>query len=197
VLPDIQQDILESFVDRGQLRHLREPTLLANGKTRPRPETGSPAAAGAYARTRSLLARPSRRHLLQRRDPSRYRCSLGRTTAEYPLDHYVTTCPSCAPSTWSRSYPTPPLPAHRRGLSDLPRLPQALRENLRAVDQRHHGSRQGRQAPTETATTHSTHSTVPSYTFLDQLVEPLDSRPPKNPRRSQRVQNSRNPHISF
>ncbi|HJW45040.1 MAG TPA: hypothetical protein VJ484_00970 [Lysobacter sp.] len=32
---DIQQDILESFVDRGQLRHLREPTLLANGKRVP------------------------------------------------------------------------------------------------------------------------------------------------------------------
>jgi hypothetical protein len=32
---DIQQDILESFVDRGQLRHLREPTRLANGKRVP------------------------------------------------------------------------------------------------------------------------------------------------------------------
>jgi len=32
---DIQQDILETFVDRGQLRKLSEPTVLANGKRIP------------------------------------------------------------------------------------------------------------------------------------------------------------------
>jgi len=32
---DVQQDILESFVDRGQLRHLSEPTVLPNGKRIP------------------------------------------------------------------------------------------------------------------------------------------------------------------
>jgi len=32
---DAQQDILESFVDRGQLRKLAEPTRLANGKRVP------------------------------------------------------------------------------------------------------------------------------------------------------------------
>ena len=32
---DVQQDILESFVDRGQLRKLSEPTLLPNGKRIP------------------------------------------------------------------------------------------------------------------------------------------------------------------
>lgn len=29
---NVQQDILETFVDRGQLRRLAEPTLLPNGK---------------------------------------------------------------------------------------------------------------------------------------------------------------------
>jgi hypothetical protein len=29
---NVQQDILETFVDRGQLRKLTEPTVLANGK---------------------------------------------------------------------------------------------------------------------------------------------------------------------
>jgi hypothetical protein len=32
---DAQQDILETFVDRGQLRKLAEPTVLANGKRIP------------------------------------------------------------------------------------------------------------------------------------------------------------------
>lgn len=32
---DVQQDILETFVDRGQLRKLAEPTVLANGKRVP------------------------------------------------------------------------------------------------------------------------------------------------------------------
>jgi hypothetical protein len=32
---DVQQDILETFVDRGQLRKLAEPTLLPNGKPIP------------------------------------------------------------------------------------------------------------------------------------------------------------------
>lgn len=32
---DVQQDILETFIDRGQLRKLREPTVLPNGKRVP------------------------------------------------------------------------------------------------------------------------------------------------------------------
>jgi hypothetical protein len=32
---DIQQDILETFIDRGQLQHLTQPTVLANGKRIP------------------------------------------------------------------------------------------------------------------------------------------------------------------
>ena len=32
---NVQQDILETFVDRGQLRKLAEPTVLANGKRIP------------------------------------------------------------------------------------------------------------------------------------------------------------------
>ena len=32
---DVQQDILETFLDRGQLRKLAEPTVLANGKRIP------------------------------------------------------------------------------------------------------------------------------------------------------------------
>ena len=32
---NIQQDILETFVDRGQLHHLAEPTILPNGKRIP------------------------------------------------------------------------------------------------------------------------------------------------------------------
>jgi hypothetical protein len=31
----VQQDILETFIDRGQLRQLAEPTRLANGKRIP------------------------------------------------------------------------------------------------------------------------------------------------------------------
>jgi hypothetical protein len=29
--PDVQQDVLETLIDRGQLRKLAEPTILSNG----------------------------------------------------------------------------------------------------------------------------------------------------------------------
>jgi hypothetical protein len=32
---DIQQDILETFIDRGQLQHLAKPTVTASGRTIP------------------------------------------------------------------------------------------------------------------------------------------------------------------
>jgi hypothetical protein len=35
---DVQQDILETFVDRGQLQRLAQPTISATGKRPPRPE---------------------------------------------------------------------------------------------------------------------------------------------------------------
>src|SRR5207302_2588295 len=37
-----QQDILETFVDRGQLQKLAEPTVLANGKRIPGPKLDQP-----------------------------------------------------------------------------------------------------------------------------------------------------------
>jgi hypothetical protein len=47
---NVQQDILETFVDRGQLRKLAEPTLLDSGKRIPGLKLDHPRQLGACPR---------------------------------------------------------------------------------------------------------------------------------------------------
>lgn len=82
---DIQQDILESFVDRGQLRHLREPTLLANGKRVPGLKLDHPrqlALMHALVRFSHVPAGDTFSSAEIHPDTA---AALGRTTAEYTL----------------------------------------------------------------------------------------------------------------
>src|SRR5271166_5583639 len=63
----VQQDILESFVDRGQLHHLTQPTILPNGKRIPRAQTRRSTTTGSDARPGMLRSHCCRQHLYHRR----------------------------------------------------------------------------------------------------------------------------------
>jgi hypothetical protein len=52
----VQRDILETFVDRGQLRKLAEPTVLPSGKRIPGLKLDKPTTTGADAALVSLRA---------------------------------------------------------------------------------------------------------------------------------------------
>jgi hypothetical protein len=67
---DIQQDILETFVDRGLLHQLSQPTLLPNGKRIPGLEDRPSPPTRPHAGFGPLLPHRRRRHLHQRRTPS-------------------------------------------------------------------------------------------------------------------------------
>jgi len=51
---NVQQDILETFVDRGQLRKLAQPTITSTGKRIPGPQARSPSATRPDACARTL-----------------------------------------------------------------------------------------------------------------------------------------------
>jgi len=51
----VQQDILETFVNRGQLRQLAEPTCLPNGKSIPGLKLDHPCQLGKTVRTQIIF----------------------------------------------------------------------------------------------------------------------------------------------
>ena len=100
---NVQPDVLETFLDRGQLRKLAEPTILPSGKRipglkldHPRPLAVmhalvrfSPMAAGGSFTTADLYA------------PALD--ALGLSESRYTLASFrYMTYPSCAPKAWSR-----------------------------------------------------------------------------------------------
>src|ERR1700676_4652893 len=128
---NVQQDILETFVDRGQLRKLAEPTITSTGKRIPGFKLDSPSATRPHACTGTLRTHRSRQYLHHRRNPSpRHRSArlhprtlharlAALRSLETPRQR-----PRCqAPELSQLS--TPPA-----GLLDLPRLPEALRTRL-------------------------------------------------------------------
>jgi len=58
---NVQPDVLETFIDRGQLRKLAEPTILPKRQADSRPEARSPASTGSDACAGALLPYGSRR----------------------------------------------------------------------------------------------------------------------------------------
>ena len=137
----VQQDILETFVDRGQLRQLAEPTRLPNGKRIPGLKLDHPRqlalmhalvrfahiAAGDTFTTRDLHG-PTAAALDTTTDQYRL-ASLRYDLSKLRAKGLVERVPH------SRRYRL--LPAR---LLDLPALPETLRARLRAAD--------GRPAPT-------------------------------------------------
>ncbi len=63
---DVQQDILETFIDRGQLRQLSQPYGDGQRQTDPGTETRPSPATGPDARTGAILPRRRRRHVYHR-----------------------------------------------------------------------------------------------------------------------------------
>jgi hypothetical protein len=100
-----QQDILETFVDRGQLRQLAEPTILANGIRIPGLKLDPPrqlAVMHALVRFANLAAGEGFHSTDVRR--SKLSASTPRNT-RWPRS--ATTSPNCAPRAWSRRFPIP------------------------------------------------------------------------------------------
>src|SRR5207244_5902791 len=82
---DVQQDILESFVDRGQLQSLIQPTILPNGKRIPGLKLDHPRQLSlmhALARFSHIAAQDSFSTVEIHADTA---AALGRTTTEYSL----------------------------------------------------------------------------------------------------------------
>jgi len=82
---DVQQDILESFIDRGQLLKLTQPTILANGKRVPGLKLDHPrqlALMQALVRFSHIAAQDSFSTAEVHEDTAD---ALGRTTAHYTL----------------------------------------------------------------------------------------------------------------
>jgi hypothetical protein len=82
---DVQQDILESFVDRGQLRRLGEPTLLPNGKRVPGLKLDHPRQLGlmhALVRFSHIAAGDTFSSTEIHADTAK---ALGRTVSDYKL----------------------------------------------------------------------------------------------------------------
>lgn len=82
---EVQQDILESFVDRGQLQTLIQPTILPNGKRIPGLKLVHPrqlALMHALVRFSHIAAQDSFSTAEVHADTAE---ALGRTTAEYTL----------------------------------------------------------------------------------------------------------------
>ena len=82
---NVQQDILETFVDRGQLRQLAQPTVLPNGKRIPGLKLGPSAATRPHARPRALCQHRGRQHFHHRRDLPAHPQSPGCVPDNYSL----------------------------------------------------------------------------------------------------------------
>jgi len=104
---NIQQDILETFVDRGQLRQLAAPTILSNGKRIPGLKLDHPRqialmhALVRFAHVAAGIPSVPLNSSVQRSKP----------WAAAPLStrwrHFVTTFPNSEPSAWSRKFREP------------------------------------------------------------------------------------------
>ena len=149
---NVQQDIVETFLDRGQLRKLAQPTITAAGKRIPGLKLDNPRqlalmhalvrfshiAAGNSFTTAELHPRSRRRPRLRRRSlhPRFAALRSFKTSRQGPR---------------RKAAALAPLPAPSQRLLDLPRLPEALRTRLRPADRRPPLAHQGRrQAPQPT-----------------------------------------------
>jgi hypothetical protein len=103
---NIQPDILETFIDRSQLRQLSQPTLRPNGKRIPGLKLDHPRQlAVMHALVRfSHIAAESTFTTAELHPQTRPSIAPPLTTAFPPCG---TTCPSCGPRAWWRKFPTP------------------------------------------------------------------------------------------
>jgi hypothetical protein len=145
---NVQQDILETFVDRGQLRKLAEPTITSTGKRIPGLKLDHPRQlALMHALVRfAHIAAGGWQYLYDRRNPPhRHRSARLRPRTLHPRFPPLRPLetpgqgPCCqAPQLSSLSTPS-------SGILNLPRLPDAVRTRLRATHGRPSQPRQSRR----------------------------------------------------
>jgi hypothetical protein len=100
---NVQQDILETFVDRGQLQQLREPTTLPNGKRIPGLKPDHPrqlAVMQALVRFSHIAAAST---FMTKELHAEAAASLAISTADTPWRRSATTSPSFAQRGWWKS----------------------------------------------------------------------------------------------
>src|ERR1017187_4335518 len=129
---NVQQDILETFVDRGQMRRLAEPTILPSGKRIPGLKLDHP---------RQLAVMHSLVRFANIAGGGRFTTAdlyapaldaLGLTEAQYSLASFRYDLSKLRAKGLVEKVPRfPSLSIGRQGLLDLRGVPQAVRESLR------------------------------------------------------------------
>jgi hypothetical protein len=132
---NVQQDILETFIDRGQLRRLAEPTITSTGKRIPGLRLDHP-------RQLALM------HALVRFA----HVAAGNSFTTGEIHPHVIKALGCSPDRYTpaslrydlsklrakgarrQASKLPPLSTPAAGILDLSRLPEALRARLRPAD---------------------------------------------------------------
>ena len=129
---NVQQDILETFIDRGQLRKLAEPTITATGKRIPGLKLDNPrqlALMHALVRFTHIAAANS---FTTAELHPRVLAALGRPRrAIHPRLAALRSLKTSRQRARRKASPLPSLSTAPAGLFDLPRLPEALRARLR------------------------------------------------------------------
>jgi hypothetical protein len=128
----VQQDVLETFIDRGQLRKLAEPTVLASGKRIPGLKLDhlrQLAVMHSLVRFANIAAGGTLPRPPSTPQPSML-SAKPKPSTRWPRS--AMTYPNYNTRGWSRSPSLSPLSTGRQGLLHLPGLPQALGKDLRA-----------------------------------------------------------------
>ena len=126
---NVQQDIIETFIDRGQLGKLAQPTITATGKRIPGLKLDNPrqlALMHALVRFTHIAAANS---FATAELYPRVLAALGSGAERYTLA-------SLRQGSRRKAAALAPLPPPPQRLFDLPRLPQAFRACLRPADRR-------------------------------------------------------------
>ena len=131
---NVQQDILETFVDRGQLRKLAEPTVLPNGKRIPGLKLDHPRQlalmhalvrfATSPRRTRSPRLRSMTTPWLRSAHPPKTTVWL----------RALRPCQASSQRAGGETSPLAPLPSAAHRILRLSGLPETVRTDLRAAD---------------------------------------------------------------
>ena len=154
---NVQQDILETFIDRGQLRKLAEPTITPTGKRIPGLKLDHPRQL-ALMHALVRFAHRRRQHLYHRGTlsarPRRARLS-GRTLHSRLASLRPGKTPGQRPR--RQASPLPPLSTTAAGILDLPYLPETVRTRLYAAYRRPSQPRQ-RRPPNRSAKAIATRS---------------------------------------
>ena len=133
---NVQQDIIETFIDRGQLGKLAQPTITATGKRIPGLKLDNPrqlALMHALVRFSHIAAANS---FATAELYPRVLAALGSGAERYTLASLARSLKIARQGSRRKAAALAPLPAPPQRLFDLPRLPQAFRACLRPADRR-------------------------------------------------------------